>query len=123
LKYYASVDGYYRNAQGFLLLYSITSRQSFEGIGFLREKMIQLHESDAVPIILVGNKCDLVEHREVSAEEGMEIANGWGVPFYETSACTGVNVKEVFSEIVREIRKKAFVPGRERRGRAACSCL
>lgn len=52
----------------------------------------------------MGNKCDLEDQREVSPEEGQELAKKFKAPFYETSAKTRVNVEAAFMQCVREIR-------------------
>jgi GTPase SAR1 family protein len=57
-----------------------------------------------VPLILVGNKCDIFDEREVNAIEGKDLAAEWGCPFYETSAKTKQNVDEIFAEVVRRMK-------------------
>lgn len=60
-----------------------------------------------VPMVLVGNKCDLEEERMVSREQGMELSQQWGgKPFYETSARFKINVDEVFYDLVRQINRQ-----------------
>ncbi|KAK7879111.1 hypothetical protein WMY93_034108, partial [Mugilogobius chulae] len=56
-----------------------------------------------VPVVLVGNKVDLEEEREVSLSEGQALAEDWGCPFMETSAKSKTMVDELFSEIVRQM--------------------
>jgi len=58
-----------------------------------------------LPMMLVGNKCDLEEQRQVSSEEGQSLARTIGCQFKEASAKTRVNVEEAFYDLVREIRK------------------
>ena len=57
-------------------------------------------------MILVGNKSDLEDKREVTKEEGKELADKYGLEFYETSAKTGENVEELFYNSAEEIAKK-----------------
>lgn len=57
-----------RNGDGFLLIYSVTSRQSFEEILILQKQIQQANDKDHFPIILVGNKCDLERERIVSQQ-------------------------------------------------------
>lgn len=96
-------DLYIKNGQGFLIVYSITSLQTFQDIKTMREQIIRVKGVDKIPMILVGNKCDLEHQREVPISEGAGLANTWGCPFMETSAKSTNNVNEVFIEIVREM--------------------
>ncbi|KAK3592216.1 hypothetical protein CHS0354_037373 [Potamilus streckersoni] len=96
-------DLYIKNGQGFLIVYSITSLQTFQDINTLKEQIIRVKGIDKIPMILVGNKSDLEHQREVSFEEGHHLAQAWGCPFVETSAKNTHNVNEVFIEIVREM--------------------
>lgn len=61
-------EQYMRTGEGFLLVYSITSRQSFEEIITFQQQILRVKDKDYFPIILVGNKCDLEKEREVSQE-------------------------------------------------------
>ena len=90
---------------GFLLVYSITSRQSFEFLESLREEIVRVKDGKLLTVLL-GNKCDLEDQREVGKREGQDLAKAWGIPFFETSAKTRVNVEEAFNELVRELRKE-----------------
>eukprot|EP01105_Mastigella_eilhardi_P025021 TRINITY_DN6657_c0_g1_i2.p1 TRINITY_DN6657_c0_g1~~TRINITY_DN6657_c0_g1_i2.p1 ORF type:complete len:120 (-),score=34.43 TRINITY_DN6657_c0_g1_i2:21-380(-) len=98
-------DQYYHHGQGFLLVYSITSRTSFDEISGFREGILRAKDADKVPIVLCATKCDLEAERRVSRVEGSDLARSWGCPFLETSARTRTNVDESFFELVREIRR------------------
>lgn len=96
---------YYKGADGILLVYDITDRNSFEKV---REWMKQIQSNtskEKVGLILVGNKCDL-EERQVSTEEGQALAKEFGILFSETSAYKDVNVNECFENLVSEIISK-----------------
>lgn len=59
-----------RTGEGFLLVYSITSRPSFEEIYTFQQQILRVKDRDYFPIIVVGNKCDLESERQVSTEGG-----------------------------------------------------
>ncbi|XP_015788107.1 ras-related protein Rap-2a [Tetranychus urticae] len=97
-------DLYIKNGQGFVVVYSITSHQTFQDVKTMKEQIIRVKGGyEKIPILLVGNKIDLVHQREVSTVEGMSLAQAWGCPFMETSAKNKCNVNEVFAEAVREM--------------------
>jgi len=98
-------EQYMRTGEGFLLVYSITSRQSFEEILTFQQQILRVKDKDYFPIIVVGNKCDLENEREVSFEEGQALARQFGCKFIETSAKSRKNVEQAFYDIVREIRR------------------
>jgi small GTP-binding protein len=70
-EYSAMREQYMRTGEGFLLIYSITSRQSFEEIMTFQQQILRVKDKDYFPIIVVGNKCDLDAERQVS-KQGME---------------------------------------------------
>ena len=69
-EYSAMREQYMRTGEGFLLVYSITSRQSFEEIMTFQQQILRVKDKDYFPIIVVGNKCDLEGERQVSTEGG-----------------------------------------------------
>lgn len=108
-EYSAMRDSYMRSGQGFLLVYSVIDRSSFEEIRkfhdhILRVREEQLTQYGRVPLVLCGNKSDLESQRQVAAVEGQQLAKDLGIPFFETSARSRVNVDESFHQLVREIR-------------------
>ena len=120
-------DNYIRNAHGFLCTYDVTFRPSFYEMIQFREQILCVKEEDKVPMVLVGNKCDLDEDRQVTLVEGLEVANSFGVPIYQTSAKARINVEEAFYGLVREIRKDNQVknggPAKSGRKKDSCSLL
>jgi len=102
-------DLYIKNAQGFILMYSITSESTFRELNSIKDQIVRVVESVAeegkqVPIILAGNKCDLDSQREVSFEDGERLAKAWGdCTFMETSAKNFINIDELFQEVTRQI--------------------
>jgi len=105
-EYSAMRDQYMRTGQGFILVYAITSRSSFDEIASFRDQILRVKDKDRVAMVLVGNKCDLEAERQVTTGEGGDLARSFGAPFFESSAKTRVNVEESFYQLVREIRKE-----------------
>ena len=70
-EYSAMREQYMRTGEGFLLVYSITSRQSFEEIQQFQQQILRVKDKDYFPIIIVGNKCDLEGEREVTKQGTM----------------------------------------------------
>ncbi|KAJ6562374.1 P-loop containing nucleoside triphosphate hydrolase protein, partial [Mycena capillaripes] len=113
-----------REGQAYLLVYSITSRETFDRLQVHRQTVERVKGEDAI-ILLVANKCDLDDaHRQVSQEEGEAFARGFGWEFIETSAKTGQNVGLAFSTLVRALRGPA-VPAETKSKRTKCrpSCI
>lgn len=98
---------YIKSGKGFLLVYSVTDENSLKELLALREQVLRIKDSDNVPMVLIGNKCDLEEDRELSIDDGIKVSQEWGmVPFYETSAMYKTNVDEAFVDVVRQIMRK-----------------
>jgi len=106
-EYSAMRDQYMRTGQGFLCVYAITSRTSFEEVSSFREQILRVKDADKVPLVICGNKCDLEAERQVSKNEGQELAKSFESPFMETSAKARINVEESFFQLVREIRNQS----------------
>ncbi|CAK8579739.1 unnamed protein product [Lathyrus sativus] len=101
-RFKAITSSYYRGAMGALLVYDITRRSSFENV---RAWLVELREfgGEDMVIILVGNKSDLEESRQVEEKEGKEFAEKEGVCFMETSALKNLNVEQVFLQMITKI--------------------
>ncbi|XP_061826342.1 ras-related protein Rab-8B-like isoform X1 [Nerophis lumbriciformis] len=85
---------YYRGAMGIMLVYDISNEKSFENIkNWIRN--IEEHASSDVEKMVLGNKCDMADRRQVSKDRGEKLAIDYGVKFFETSAKTSLNVEEV----------------------------
>uniref|UniRef100_A0A8D0GVS1 DIRAS family GTPase 2 n=1 Tax=Sphenodon punctatus TaxID=8508 RepID=A0A8D0GVS1_SPHPU len=85
----------------FILVYSITSRQSLEELKPIYEQICQIKgDVESIPIMLVGNKNDENQNREVQSSDGEAMAKKWKCAFMETSAKTNHNVKELFQELL-----------------------
>ncbi|KAF8647723.1 hypothetical protein AX16_006558 [Volvariella volvacea WC 439] len=104
-EYEAMREQYMQSGEGFLLVYSITDRNSFEEISTFHQQILRVKDADVFPVILVGNKCDLEYERQVGMNEGRDLARHFGCQFVETSAKEKINVDESFIGLVREIKR------------------
>ncbi|PVU90077.1 hypothetical protein BB559_004802 [Furculomyces boomerangus] len=104
-EYTALRDQWIRNGIGFVLVYSITMRSTFERIVRFKDQISRVKGIDPIAITLVGNKCDQTHDREVSYLEGIEASRILGCNFMETSAKTSINVEKAFYDTVRQVRK------------------
>eukprot|EP00755_Sulcionema_specki_P016688 Sspe_Gene.62628::Locus_35292_Transcript_1_1_Confidence_1.000_Length_1147::g.62628::m.62628 len=101
------LKNYFKNGDGFLAVYSICNKNSFLEVEKLRNEILAINGTAHVPMVLLGNKCDLSAERAVSTKEGEALAAKFGgVPFFETSAKDDINITEAFAQIAREIRWK-----------------
>ncbi len=90
---------------GVVLMYSITDKKSFENVSYWI-KSLDDNCKVGISKILVGNKLDLEDTRQVTQAEGKALAAKHGMLFYETSAKTGINVENVFMDVARDIVMK-----------------
>ena len=98
-------DLYMKNGQGFILVYSITAQSTFNDLQDLREQILRVKDTDDVPMVLVGNKCDLEDERVVGKELGKSLANQFNCSFMETSAKAKINVNDVSNHIFTKLSK------------------
>lgn len=98
-------EQWYRHGDGFILVFSITSRESFEEMTGMHQQIMRIKDVDTCPIVIVANKCDLEAQREVGVLEARALAKQLGCPFVEASAKEGINVDVAFFELVKLIRK------------------
>ena len=98
---------YYKGAMGIILTYSVVEPETFRNIENWM-KQIQQQASENVCKILVGNKCD-IDNRQVDTEEGRRLADKYGIPFFETSAKSGINIEDTFMTIARDIKNKILL--------------
>lgn len=104
---YAAIrDNYFRSGEGFLLVFSITEHESFDVLDEFREQILRVKNAEDVPLILIGNKSDLDDRRQVRRDEATDKATKWGKPYIETSAKTRENVDKAFFDLMREIKAR-----------------
>jgi GTPase KRas protein len=132
-EYTALRDQWIRDGEGFILVYSITSRNSFTRIQKFYSQVQRVKESGhpnsptgasylptqmsgqptytgPVPVMLVGNKSDKHHEREVSSQEGQALAKDLGCEFVEASAKNCINVERAFYDVVRQLRRQRQAP-------------
>lgn len=88
---------------GYILVYSVTLRQSFELIEVIRDKILNSIGTNKIPMVLVGNKNDLSYQRQVEESQGRELAAKFGCTFLETSVRDNVNISKTFECLIDEI--------------------
>lgn len=101
---------YFRGAQGILLVYDVTDRRSFESIRNWISQ-IQQHADVHVNKILVGNKCDMLDEKVVSTEEGAKLAKEFNMEFWEASAKNDVNVEQSFISLAKSVKDRLVKDG------------
>ncbi|XP_031221065.1 GTP-binding protein Rit2 [Mastomys coucha] len=99
-------EQYMRGGEGFIICYSVTDRQSFQEAAKFKELIFQVRHTYEIPLVLVGNKIDLEQFRQVSTEEGKNLARDYNCAFFETSAALRFGIDDAFQGLVREIRRK-----------------
>eukprot|EP01136_Pigoraptor_vietnamica_P018263 Opistho-1_new@64539 len=105
-------DKFMRNGEGFLVVYAITSKQSFEKVEPLVQQLLRVKDTSKVPVVVIGNKLDLASDREVPKDEADRKCKSLGIDaFLETSAKEGVNIEQAFTELVRAMRKHRLSQG------------
>lgn len=98
-------SNFFGRADGFVLTYDISNRPSFDHvIGWMRD--IKTRAPPDCDIVLCGNKSDLDNDRVVTFDEGKQLAEEYGVQFFETSALTGHNVEKMFTALATTIKHK-----------------
>lgn len=115
-------DLYMKNGQGFVLVYSITAQSTFNDLMDLRDQILRVKDTEEVPMILVGNKCDLEDERVVGKDQGLNLARTFNSAFLETSAKAKINVNEVFYDLVRQINRRYPENKKRQSGSSRCCC-
>ena len=104
------VKHYYKGANGVLLVYDITKRDSFKKLEFWIDDLKENADNiDNLFIYLIGNKNDMEEKREVSYQEACDFAKEKNLPYIEVSAKTGNNIKKLFDEVIKGAMTKMLI--------------
>ncbi|CAG9331352.1 unnamed protein product [Blepharisma stoltei] len=116
-----NLNGLIRQAVGYLLVYDITRRQSYSEAKEFRDRVLYVKNAISVPMVLVGNKADMEEKREISFEEATKDAADWSCSFFEVSAKTKTNLESAFAECAKSIKRSQNK--RQRDGGQKCCLL
>ena len=105
-------DLYVKNGEGFVLVYSIIAAGTFTDLDDIHEQIVRVKDTEDVPMIIVGNKCDLDDQRVITTQQGEELAARYSgstgcCSYIEVSAKMCIRVNDVFTKIVRLIDQKS----------------
>ena len=101
-RYRSITSAYYKGAKGALIVYDITRKNTFDNI----DKWItdlKLNGDENICIIILGNKSDLIDKREINKNDGIKKAEMYKTAFLETSALNGDNISKAFDELIEQI--------------------
>eukprot|EP00961_Rhodomonas_salina_P280286 3786449-Rhodomonas_salina.1 len=96
---------YYRGAQGVLLVYDVTDEKSFQNVRSWVTQIRQ-HAPQGIKVMLIGNKCDKLDHKVIETARGQALADEFGMPFLETSANQNINVINAFTDLAVAIKNR-----------------
>lgn len=116
-KYRSIANAYYKNAQGAIIVYDVTSRESFENVGKWLQEVNEFGEK-GIQILLLGNKIDLESTRQVTHEEAAKLAENKGAFFSEASAKTNQDnsVTQSFDRLISDIMNRIDIDERSHTG-------
>lgn len=112
---------YIKNGMGFILVFSLTSASSFHEISELHKQIVREKETTAVPIIVVGNKCDLDDSRQVTRKDAETLCRNFQAEYIESSAKADINIEAIFRSLVRTIA--VSLPNTHRKSKKLCAIL
>ncbi|PRD23849.1 UNVERIFIED_CONTAM: Rab27b [Trichonephila clavipes] len=121
MKFRSLTTAFFRDAMGFIVVFDLTSEQSFLNVRNWLEQLKTHAYCDNPDIVLCGNKADLEDSRFMKEEKLREEAEKYGLPYFETSAVTGQNVNKVFDTLLDMVMMRiqktvdsTTLPGRRR---------
>ncbi|XP_014242783.1 ras-like protein 2 [Cimex lectularius] len=98
-------EQYMRSGEGFLLVFAITDRASFDEMYKFHRQILRVKDRDEFPMLMVGNKADLENQRMITTTEAQNVSRELRIPYIECSAKHRINVDQAFHELVRIVRK------------------
>ena len=110
------MDMWINFGQGFLLVFAIDDKESFEKIKSKRERVLKGKHNQPTPMVLVGNKQDLADKRVVNYDDAKALADSWGIEYFETSAKTNFNCNKPFERLALKIAEGRVKP------KSGCCC-
>jgi GTPase KRas protein len=120
---YASlIDIWINSSEGFILVFSITDRESFDNVK-LKYERIKINKGNDFKVILAGNKSDMKDNRVVSVEEAIELAISWGTDYVECSAKNLMNVEKAFIKVSEKLLEKLFKTDFEKNNESKKTCF
>jgi small GTP-binding protein len=105
-KFKTIMNSYYRNSISCIVVYDVTNRCSFSNVEYWMQELSEHVDIQNVSLLLVGNKSDLKDLRQVPIEEGATVANRYNAMFLETSALNNSNIHEVFNKLAHDVYSK-----------------
>ncbi|KAK2906815.1 hypothetical protein Q8A67_005800 [Cirrhinus molitorella] len=112
-------EQYMRTGDGFLIVFSVTDKASFEHVDRFHQLILRVKDRESFPMVLVANKVDLVHLRKITSEQGREMASKHSITYIETSAKDPpMNVDKAFHELVRVIRQQIPERGLKKKRKA-----
>jgi GTPase KRas protein len=121
-EYSAMRDQYMRTGQGFVLVFDVTNRATFDVLAAFADQVSRVKDAAVcdVPMIVVGNKCDLEQQRTVSFLEARAFAESIGACYGECSAFRRFNIDEVFADAVRQVKRHDCEPKQTQQQQQQC---
>ncbi|CAG9322538.1 unnamed protein product [Blepharisma stoltei] len=95
-----------QQAIGFIIVYDITNRQTLQDAKQMRDRILHVKDTSHIPLVLVGNKSDVENKREVTAETAKKLAEEWNCQSLEVSAKTRENLETAFIECARKVKEE-----------------
>lgn len=105
-RYNTITPNYYRKIDGILLVFDISNRKSFQMVNYWIKEISETTDISKIDLLLVGNKLDLEQNREVTRDAASKVAEQIGIVYVETSAKTFESARVAFDELVTKILKK-----------------
>ena len=103
-KFHTLPYSYYKKCDGVLITYDVTNKESFDKIYYwVKTVKKNINDKNNTKIVLIGNKIDLKEEREISEDDGKRIAKDYNINYYETSAKENIGINELMKDLIKDI--------------------